>query len=39
MKVKKLPLRDAIQMVHDGKITDSLSIIGLLQAQRQLNSY
>jgi 8-oxo-dGTP pyrophosphatase MutT (NUDIX family) len=39
MKVKKLPLLDAIQMVHDGGISDSLTIIGLLQAQRHLNSY
>jgi hypothetical protein len=39
MKVKKIPLRDAIQMVHDGEITDSLTIIGLLQAQRHLNSH
>lgn len=34
MKVWKLPLRDAIQMVTDGKITDSLSIMGLLMVGR-----
>lgn len=29
MKVMKLPLRDAIAMVDEGKITDSLSVIAL----------
>jgi 8-oxo-dGTP pyrophosphatase MutT (NUDIX family) len=32
LKVKKLPLRDAVQMVLEGGITDSLSVIGLLRA-------
>jgi len=34
MKVWKLPLRDAVQMVTDGKITDSLSVMGLLAVAR-----
>lgn len=29
--VKKLPLQEAIQMALDGKITDSISLIGLLR--------
>ena len=33
MKLLKLPLRDAVQMIHAGEITDSLSIIGLMRAQ------
>lgn len=31
IEVKKLPLRDAIQMVLTGEITDSLSVAGLLK--------
>lgn len=31
MKVKKLPLREAIDMVMRGEITDSMSMIGLLK--------
>jgi 8-oxo-dGTP pyrophosphatase MutT (NUDIX family) len=34
MKVWKLPLRDAVQMVIDGKITDSMSVMGLLMVAR-----
>ena len=34
MKVWKLPLREALQMVIDGKITDSLSVMGLLAVAR-----
>jgi len=34
MKVWKLPLREALQMVIDGKITDSLSVMGLLKVAR-----
>ncbi|HYC86280.1 MAG TPA: NUDIX hydrolase [Chryseosolibacter sp.] len=34
LRVWKLPLRDAIQMVVDGRITDSLSVMGLLMAGR-----
>jgi len=36
MQIKKILLRDAIQMVHNGEITDSLSVIGLLLAERYL---
>lgn len=31
--VRKLPLKDAIEMVHRGEITDSLSVMGLLKMQ------
>ncbi|MFM7485795.1 MAG: NUDIX domain-containing protein [Cytophagales bacterium] len=31
MKVLKLPFEDAFQMVLDGKITDSLSVMGILK--------
>ena len=31
MKVWKLPFKDALQMVLDGKITDSLSVMGILR--------
>ena len=34
MKTWKLPLREALQMVIDGKITDSLSVMGLLAVAR-----
>jgi 8-oxo-dGTP pyrophosphatase MutT (NUDIX family) len=34
MKVWKLPLKDAIQMVIDGKITDGISVMGLLMVAR-----
>jgi 8-oxo-dGTP pyrophosphatase MutT (NUDIX family) len=34
--VWKLPLSDAVKMVEDGKITDSLSMAGLLLAARRL---
>ena len=37
MKVWKLSLREAVQMVIDGKITDSLSIMGLLAVARLKN--
>ncbi len=30
LQIKKLPFKDAVQMVLDGKITDSLSIAGIL---------
>jgi len=36
LSVWKLPLAEAIQMVEEGKITDSLSIAGLLMAGRKL---
>lgn len=38
MKIMKLPLRDAVQMIQDGEITDSLSIIGLLQADALISN-
>jgi 8-oxo-dGTP pyrophosphatase MutT (NUDIX family) len=34
LKVWKLPLRDALQMVLDGQITDALSVMGLLMTAR-----
>jgi 8-oxo-dGTP pyrophosphatase MutT (NUDIX family) len=34
LKVWKLPFREALQMVLDGRITDSLSVTGLLAAAR-----
>ena len=37
LKVKKLPLKEAIQMALDGKITDSMSVAGLLKAAVLLN--
>ena len=30
LEVKKLPFTEAIEMVHDGRITDSMSVAGLL---------
>ena len=35
LKVWKLPFREALQMVIDGKITDSLSVMGILMAARK----
>ena len=32
--VKKLPFRDAVKMVMDGDITDSLSVAGILKVAR-----
>jgi 8-oxo-dGTP pyrophosphatase MutT (NUDIX family) len=34
MKVWKLPMKEAVQMVIDGKITDSMSVMGLLMVAR-----
>lgn len=34
LKVWKLPLKEALQMVLDGKITDSMSIMGILKVAR-----
>lgn len=34
LRVWKLPLKEALQMVEDGRITDSLSVMGLLMAAR-----
>ncbi|HEY8512335.1 MAG TPA: NUDIX hydrolase [Cyclobacteriaceae bacterium] len=36
LKVKKLPLSEAVKMVLDGKITDAVSMAGLLLAERFL---
>lgn len=36
MKVWKLPFTEAMQMVLDGKITDSLSVIGILKVHQFL---
>ena len=38
MKVWKLPFGKALQMVLDGKITDALSVIGLLKVARMIES-
>ena len=35
LKVWKLPLKDAVQMVLDGKITDGISVMGLLRVARE----
>lgn len=37
LKVMRIPLEEAIQMVMDGRITDSLSMVGLLAVGRLLN--
>lgn len=37
LKVWKLPLKDALQMVLNGEITDSLSVMGLLAVARIKN--
>lgn len=37
LQIKKLPFRDAVRMVMSGEITDSLSIAGLLKADRIIN--
>jgi 8-oxo-dGTP pyrophosphatase MutT (NUDIX family) len=34
LKVWKLPLKDAVQMVTEGKITDGISVMGLLMTGR-----
>ena len=34
LKVWKLPLKDALQMVLDGQITDSMSVMGILKVAR-----
>jgi 8-oxo-dGTP pyrophosphatase MutT (NUDIX family) len=32
--MKRLPLSEAVRMVHEGEITDSMSVIGLLRVSR-----
>lgn len=34
LEIKKLPLKEAVDMVLEGKITDSLSVMGLLKLAR-----
>ena len=34
LKVWKLPLKDALQMALEGKITDSMSVMALLKVAR-----
>ena len=38
LQLKKLPFAEALQMVVDGRITDSLSIMGILRVQQMLSS-
>ena len=38
LKVWKLPFKEALQMVMDGKITDSLSVMGILKVARLVDS-
>jgi len=38
LTLRKLPLADAIEMVLDGTITDSLSVAGLLRAKVELDN-
>lgn len=33
LQIKKLPLREAFEMVHSGEITDSLSVVALLKLE------
>ncbi|QCK16511.1 DNA mismatch repair protein MutT [Mangrovivirga cuniculi] len=37
LNVKKLPLKEAVEWVMEGKITDAISVAGLLKAARILN--
>lgn len=37
MKVMKLPFHEAVQMVMDGRITDGLSVMGILHVARLLD--
>ena len=34
LRVKKLPFREAVEMVHRGEITDALSMVALMRAAR-----
>jgi 8-oxo-dGTP pyrophosphatase MutT (NUDIX family) len=38
MKVRKLPFTEALEMVNDGKITDSLSIMAILKVKQLQDS-
>jgi hypothetical protein len=35
LRIRKMPLKEAIMLVEDGKITDALSISGLLMIGRR----
>ena len=37
LQIKKLPFEEALQMVMDNKITDAISIVGILKVARLLN--
>jgi 8-oxo-dGTP pyrophosphatase MutT (NUDIX family) len=37
LEIKKLPLSQAVQMIMDGEITDSLSIAGLLKVHLMIS--
>jgi 8-oxo-dGTP pyrophosphatase MutT (NUDIX family) len=36
LEIRKLPISDAVAMIFKGEITDAISIIGLLAAEREL---
>jgi len=36
LKVKKLPFTEVVQMINDGKITDAITIAGILKVNAQL---
>lgn len=38
LQIRKLPLQEAVEMIHNGQITDALSIITLLKATQILRS-
>jgi ADP-ribose pyrophosphatase len=38
LKVRKLPFEEALRMVMEGEITDSLSVIGILRVRRILDT-
>lgn len=38
LEIKKLPIKEAIQMVLDGQITDSLSVAGLLKVNHLIQT-
>ena len=35
LRIKKLPLQEVVQMIHDGKITDAITIVGILKLTAQ----
>ncbi len=38
LKVRKLPFEEALRMVMDGEITDSLSVIGIMRVGRMMST-